>query len=75
MKTKKQILEEMISGTTENIYTYEIMERYLSQKIILAKTGKSEIELALGKIQRDIQDKRSFLAFLERTRTEHGEDE
>ncbi|MBK9272799.1 MAG: hypothetical protein IPM48_14535 [Saprospiraceae bacterium] len=64
MKTKKQVIQEMIDGTQENIYSFEVMERFFNQKEILSIGSKDTTRLALGKVQKDLKEKRDFLAFL-----------
>lgn len=65
MKTKKQVLQDMEDTTREQIYSLEIMEAYLSRRIVLDNSGKSEKEMLLGRTQREIKDKKDLLRFFE----------
>jgi hypothetical protein len=55
----------MLDGSQENIYSFEVMEQYLSQNLILSVGNKQNTELALGKVQRDLKEKKHLVGFLE----------
>lgn len=70
MKTKLEILQNMVNSIEEQIITSEIMERYLNQKLILSNSGKGQTEALLGQTQRELKEKRDLRDFLQRALAE-----
>jgi hypothetical protein len=65
MKTKKEIVQNMIDNTQEQIYTFETMASFLNRKLISSPTNHQETELLLGRTQKEIKEKTELLTFLQ----------
>lgn len=63
MKTKKEILKEMVESIGNQLISNKITEQYMSRKLILSPNRA--VEMNLGKLQAEIKENESYLEFLE----------
>ena len=64
-KTEKEIAEDLLNNTKNELMANKIEEKYLVQQTIIKKAGSSNYELSLGVVQRKIRELEKRLTFLD----------
>ena len=68
--TIKEIAEKMYQEASDSVIKDEILEKYYTQQVLKAKSGKGTWENMLGVVQRSIGEKKDVIQFLAKYITE-----